>query len=75
MTNVQVKIYLSIDQHGNYQAIGGSAINDKNEHTAIAIVEDGIKKEGVGVTTTTFKVNVQLPEPIIAAPEEKKNEE
>lgn len=74
MKQIQIKVYLSVDEHGNYQAIGGSSINEKNEHAAIAIVEDGIKKENVNTTTTTFKVNFQLPEPA-TIPEEKKNEE
>ena len=63
MKNIQVKVYLCCDEHGNYRAIGSSAITDLTEHEAIAIIESDIKKENTGVITTTFKVNAQLPEP------------
>ena len=61
MSQIQVQVYICIDEHGNYAAIGASQITDLNKNVPIAIIEDEIKKEGVVTNTTSFKVNVDLP--------------
>ena len=61
MSQIQVKIYVCVDEHGNYRAVGGSHINEQNEHQALAIVEETIKNQDVKTTTTSFKVNIELP--------------
>lgn len=75
MKQQKIKVYLCIDEHGNYRAIGSSDINDQNKNTAIAIIEDDIKKVGVNSITTTFNVNVDLPPETIPEPEEKETKE
>lgn len=72
MSQVKVRAYICIDEHGNYQLIGGSTITDLNKNSAIAIIEDGIKKDGVNSVTTTYQVNIELPTPTPI--EEEKNE-
>lgn len=72
MSQVKVRAYICIDEHGNYQLIGGSAITDLNKNSAIAIIEDGIKTAGVNSVTTTYQVNIELPTPTHI--EEEKNE-
>lgn len=62
MTQTTVQIYICIDEHGNYAAIGASRITDANKNVPLSIIEEEIKREGVATTTTSFKVNVQLPE-------------
>jgi len=72
VSQVKVRAYICIDEHGNYQLIGGSTITDLNKNSAIAIIEDGIKKDGVNSVTTTYQVNIELPTPTPI--EEEKNE-
>ena len=63
MSQIKVKAYLCIDEHGNYRIVGSSDITDMNKNTAVALVEDEIKREGVNSVTTTFQVNIELPTP------------
>jgi len=63
MTQQKIEIYVCIDEHGNYAAIGSSKITDTNKHQILAIIEDDIKVGEVVATTTSFKVNIELPEP------------
>lgn len=72
---MQIQILLCIDEHGNYAAIGSSRITDLNKNVPLSIIEDEIKREGVATTTTSFKVNVTLPEPTETVKEEVKDEE
>jgi len=72
VSNIKIRAYVCIDEHGNYQLIGGSAITDLNKNSAIAIIEDGIKVEGVNTLSTTFQVSIELPTP--TPKEEVKNE-
>lgn len=69
MSQIKVRAYICVDEHGNYRIIGSSAITDLNKNTAIAIIEDDIKKDGVNATTTSFQVQIELP-----TPKEKVNE-
>jgi hypothetical protein len=61
MSQLKVRAYICLDEHGNYQIIGGSSVNDLNKNQAIAIIEDGIKVDGVNSVTTSFQVNIELP--------------
>ncbi len=63
MSQVKVKIFLTIDEHGNYQAIGGSEITESRQHEAIALMESGIKMPGVNTESKIFNVMVDLPAP------------
>ena len=72
MSQIKVKAYLCIDEHSNYRIVGSSNITDMNKNTAVALVEDESKREGVNSVTTTFQVNIELPTP--TPPEEVKNE-
>ena len=63
MSQIKVRAYISIDEHGNYRIIGSNAITDSNKHVAVAIIEDEIKREGVNSATTSFQVNIELPTP------------
>jgi hypothetical protein len=63
MSDIKARIFICIDEHGNYRAIGSSSITDSTKNQAIAIIENEIKLEGVSATTTSFQVNVTLPEP------------
>lgn len=60
MRQIKVEAYLCIDEHGNYQVLGSS--KPEQEGKIIALVEDGIKVEGVNTKTTSFKIMVELPE-------------
>jgi hypothetical protein len=62
MSQQKVKIFIAIDEHGNYNVVGSSTITDDNEHTAIAIVEERIRVEGVQSKVMSFSVMVDLPE-------------
>jgi len=72
VSQVKVRAYICIDEHGNYQIIGGSSITDLNKNQATAIIEEGIKVSGVNSTTTSFQVNIDLPAQ--SPKEEEKNE-
>lgn len=66
MSQIKVTIYISVDEHGNYQAVGSSTINgDMTRNTAISLVEDGIVRPETGHKTQSFNVMVDLPEPYI----------
>lgn len=61
MKQIKVEAFVCIDEHGNYRVLGTS--ESGKERDMIAIVESGIKLEGVNAKTVSFKVMVQLPEP------------
>lgn len=63
MTQKKIEIHICIDEHGNYNAMGSSKITEENKHQAIAIIEEDIKVDEIATTTTSFKVNIELPEP------------
>lgn len=63
MSQIKVRAYICVDEHGNYRIIGSSAITDLNKNTAIAIIEDDIKRDGVNSVTTSFQVQIELPTP------------
>jgi len=69
MSQVKIKMYLCIDEHGNYQAVGSSKITEENKHEVVATVESGIRNDDTNTTTTSFQVNIELP-----TPKEKDNE-
>ena len=60
MKQIKIKAYLCVDEHGNYQVVGTS--KEDQESKMIAIIEDGIKLEGVNTKTTSFSVMVDLPD-------------
>ena len=70
VSQIKVRAYICVDEHGNYRIVGSSAITDLNKNTAIAIIENDIKKEGVNATTTSFQVQIELPTPTPIAKEE-----
>lgn len=72
MSQIKVRAFICVDEHGNYRIVGSSAITDLNKNTAIAIIEDDIKKDGVNSITTSFQVQIELPPPTPA--EEPENE-
>lgn len=62
MATKQITVYLCVDQHGNYRAIGSNQITLANAGQAIAIIEDDLKKEGVTTLTTVINAMVNLPD-------------
>lgn len=64
MTQKKIEIYICIDEHGNYNAMGSSKVTPGNKNQVLAIIEEDIKKDGIVSTTTSFKVNVDLPDHI-----------
>lgn len=69
MSQLKIKAFVCIDEHGNYQLVGSSTVNEDNQHQVIAMVESGIKNDDVNSTTTSFQVNIEIPNP-----KEKNNE-
>lgn len=62
-----------MDEHGNYRAIGSSAITDLTRTEAISIIESEIIRPETGYKTQSFNVMVELPE--IYEKEEEKEED
>ena len=60
---MKINVYLCIDEHGNWQAVGSSKENDMNRGQFVELAEFGIKNDTVNTMTTSFKVDVQLPSP------------
>lgn len=62
MATKQITVYLCVDSHGNYRAIGSNQITPSNLGQAIAIIEEDLKKEGATTMTTTINAQVNIPD-------------
>lgn len=61
---IPVKVFICIDEHGNYRAMGASSVNNSNINTVLSIIKDGIEAPGVNSVTTSFDVVLDLPQPM-----------
>jgi hypothetical protein len=57
---IQIEIAVAIDEHGNYIALGGNAFDTTKSK---AFLLDEIYTTEYNSIATSFKVNIQLPDP------------